>query len=50
MSLDTLDRARVTGSKASLGTRESDLEAGGQMDRASSLAALAQLENDIKVN
>ena len=46
----SLDRVRVTGSKVSLGTKESDLEAGGRMDKASSLAALAQLENDIKVN
>ena len=49
--LTHLDRmeARVTGSQASLGTRELGLEAGGRMDKASSLAALAHLEDDIKV-
>lgn len=49
--LTHLDRmeARVTGSQGSLGTRELGLEAGGRMDKASSLAALAHIEDDIKV-
>ena len=42
--------AGVTGSQASLGPRESGLEAGGVRDRASSVAALANLEDDIKVH
>ena len=39
----------MAGSQASLGVRESGLDTGARMDRASSLAALAQLEDEIKV-
>ena len=39
----------MSGSQASLGVRESGLDTGARMDRASSLAALAQLEDEIKV-
>ena len=40
----------VTSSQASLGVRESGLASGARIDRASSLAALSQLEDEIKVN
>ena len=37
-------------SQASLGVRESGLASGARIDRASSMAALSQLEDEIKVN
>ena len=40
----------MTSSQASLGVRESGLASGARIDRASSLAALSQLEDEIKVN
>ena len=40
----------VTSSQASLAVRESGLASGARIDRASSLAALSQLEDEIKVD